>query len=102
MQLEFCQLLLRSVSSASSASYLYLFWCSSFKIVHNTNSRYAAETTISAWLARREDVRRQFEVICWIALGQEPNLAECQQLLHLQLTRSELAPRGRCSGTGCC
>jgi hypothetical protein len=70
--------------------------------VHTTNSRYAAETTVSAWLARREDVRRQFEVICWIALGQEPNLAECQQLLHLQLTRSELAPRGRCSGTGCC
>jgi hypothetical protein len=46
------------------------------------------KTTTSAWLVRQEVVRSRFEVICWVSLGQTPNLAAQQQLLYAQLTSS--------------
>jgi hypothetical protein len=47
------------------------------------------KTTISAWIVRQESVRRQFEVIAWVALGQEPNLEKLQSLVMMQLTGSD-------------
>jgi hypothetical protein len=49
------------------------------------------KTTISTWLVRRDDVRQQFDAIAWLPLGQTPSVVKCQDLLHLQLTGSELA-----------
>ena len=48
------------------------------------------KTTTSAWLCRLSRVRRYFNVIAWVALGQTPNLVACQRSLHLQLTGAEL------------
>eukprot|EP01051_Picozoa_sp_SAG22_P020250 SAG22_NODE_4022_length_1418_cov_1.245641_1_plen_441_part_10 len=50
------------------------------------------KTCMSSWLVRREDVRQHYDAIAWVALGQSPNIGKCQDLLHLQLTGSELAP----------
>ena len=50
------------------------------------------KTTVSAWLVRKEDVRRHFELICWVPLGQTPVLEKCQEILYLQLTGSDLHP----------
>ena len=50
------------------------------------------KTTVSSWLVRRDDVRGQFDAIVWVPLGQTPNIAKCQEQVHLQLTGSELAP----------
>ena len=45
------------------------------------------KTTISAWLVRRNDIRNKFTgAICWVTLGQAPNILKLQQLLYLQLT----------------
>ena len=30
------------------------------------------KTTISAWLVRRDDIRRRFDTICWLPLGPAP------------------------------
>ena len=46
---------------------------------------------MASWLARREDVRTQFELLAWVPLGQTPNMDKCQELLHLQLTAGELS-----------
>ena len=48
--------------------------------------RGIGKTTVSSWLARRDDVRRQFDVIAWLPLGQECQVSKCQELLHMQLT----------------
>jgi hypothetical protein len=44
------------------------------------------KTTISTWLVRQQGTRNQFEQVCWLPLGQEPNLPALQELLHVQLT----------------
>lgn len=48
------------------------------------------KTVTAAWLARNEDVRKHFERICWITLGQEPDIDRCAQLIHLQVTGQDL------------
>eukprot|EP01052_Picozoa_sp_SAG31_P051243 SAG31_NODE_12078_length_970_cov_1.824340_2_plen_134_part_01 len=48
------------------------------------------KTTVSSWLARQDDVRKQFDVMAWVSLGQNPNIDKCQELLHLQLTSKEM------------
>jgi hypothetical protein len=35
-------------------------------------------------------VRRNFEQIVWVALGQQANLGNCQESIYLQLTGGEL------------
>ena len=49
------------------------------------------KTTTSAWLCRQDAVRSGFEAICWVALGQTPNIVAQQQQLFAQLTGQLLA-----------
>jgi hypothetical protein len=49
------------------------------------------KTTTSAWLCREAAVRAHFGRVCWVALGQAPNVAARQRQLHAQLTGSELS-----------
>ena len=46
------------------------------------------KTVISSWLVRHTRVRRTFEKIVWITLGQTPNLDNLQGLLYEQLVAS--------------
>ena len=48
------------------------------------------KTTIAAALVNDEEVRRSFEKILWVSIGQEPDLRELQDSLHLQLTDASL------------
>eukprot|EP01048_Picozoa_sp_COSAG05_P011210 COSAG05_NODE_1042_length_6066_cov_2.922742_2_plen_1109_part_00 len=50
------------------------------------------KTVTATWLARDEDVRRHFELVVWVTLGQTPDLARMQALIHLQATGEELSP----------
>ena len=47
------------------------------------------KTTISTWIVREESVRKQFSVIAWVALGQEPNIEKLQSLVMMQLTGND-------------
>eukprot|EP01043_Picozoa_sp_COSAG02_P075351 COSAG02_NODE_15501_length_1165_cov_1.338649_1_plen_141_part_10 len=49
----------------------------------------AGKTTISTWLVLKESTRKQFTQIVWVALGQEPNLENLQELVYLELTSSK-------------
>ena len=42
---------------------------------------------ISSWLVRQPSVRKAFEKIAWVAIGQTPNVDECQETLFTQLTK---------------
>ena len=44
------------------------------------------KTTVSTYLVHEEGTRKQFERVVWVALGQEPNLAQLQESVHVQLT----------------
>ena len=44
------------------------------------------KTTIATWVVRDDRTRKQFTQIVWIALGQQPNLEQLQELIYLQLT----------------
>ena len=52
------------------------------------------KTTVSCWVARNESVRERFGMVAWITLGQTPAVDACINLLHLQLTGSELSDGG--------
>lgn len=43
------------------------------------------KTVVSTWLVRQDEVRKMFEKIVWITLGQTPNMEKCQQMLFMQL-----------------
>eukprot|EP01046_Picozoa_sp_COSAG06_P029309 COSAG06_NODE_2708_length_6408_cov_2.142970_1_plen_1860_part_00 len=49
------------------------------------------KTVTAIWLARHEDIRRHFELVVWVTLGQTPDLNRMQALIHLQVTGGELA-----------
>ena len=49
------------------------------------------KTVTASWLARDEDVRRHFELVIWVTLGQTPDLDRMRGLIHLQVTGEELA-----------
>ena len=68
------------------------------------------KTTTSAWLCRLSRVRRYFNVIAWVALGQTPNLVAAppnelehptelrafpKSTLHLAASREPRGPSGR-------
>ena len=44
------------------------------------------KSTLTTWIVKEEKIRAHFETICWIPLGQTPDLAVALALLHLQLT----------------
>ena len=44
------------------------------------------KTTVSTYLVHEEGTRKRFERVVWVALGQEPNLAQLQESVHVQLT----------------
>ena len=48
------------------------------------------KTLSAAALCHDADVGRAFDVICWVTLGQEPDLLHLQNALHRQLTRAYL------------
>ena len=49
------------------------------------------KTVTATWLARNDDVRRHFEYVVWVTLGQTPDLARMQALIYLQITGQELS-----------
>eukprot|EP01052_Picozoa_sp_SAG31_P021261 SAG31_NODE_1635_length_7682_cov_5.457471_3_plen_460_part_00 len=52
------------------------------------------KTVLAAAVARDLDVRRRFEIICWVTLGQQPDLQKSLSLLHIQVT--ETGPIAAC------
>ena len=48
------------------------------------------KTVVSTWLVRQDEVRKMFEKIVWITLGQTPNMEKCQQMLFMQLMGFEM------------
>ena len=48
------------------------------------------KTVTGSWLARDEDIRRHFETIVWVTLGQTPDLARMQSLIYLQVTGKDV------------
>eukprot|EP00937_MAST-01D_sp_MAST-1D-sp2_P004134 g4134.t1 len=53
----------------------------------------AGKTTMAAMVVRHQTVRRTFERIAWISIGQTPNVMEIQRTLHLQLTGTAMEDR---------
>ena len=49
------------------------------------------KTVTASWIARDEDVRRHFELVIWVTLGQTPDLMRMKSLIHLQATGEELS-----------
>jgi hypothetical protein len=48
------------------------------------------KTTVSSWVARNDSVRSRFGTLAWVSLGQTPVLESCINLIHLQMTGTEL------------
>jgi hypothetical protein len=48
------------------------------------------KTTVSSWVARDDGVRSRFGTLAWVTLGQTPVLESCINLIHLQMTGTEL------------
>ena len=48
------------------------------------------KTTIAAALVHDEEVRQSFDRIVLVSVGQEPNVREFQESIHLQLTKQQL------------
>jgi len=48
------------------------------------------KTIIAAALAQDEDVRRSFEKIVWVSVGQNPNIRELQESVHEQVRRQQM------------
>lgn len=44
------------------------------------------KTILSAGLCRDLDIRASFDKVCWVTLGQQPDIVRLQELLHLQVT----------------
>lgn len=49
------------------------------------------KTIVSAWIVRQPKVREAYAHICWVPLGQQPNINKAQSLLYYQLTGLQLA-----------
>ena len=49
------------------------------------------KTVTATWLARHEEVRKHFELVVWVTLGQTPDLDRMRALIHLQATGEELS-----------
>ena len=49
------------------------------------------KTIMAAALARDEEVRIAFDRICWVSVGQEPDVPALQQALHIQLLNRPMA-----------
>ena len=49
------------------------------------------KTIVSAWIVRQPKVREAYAHICWVPLGQQPNINKAQSLLYYQLTGMQLA-----------
>ena len=48
------------------------------------------KTTIAAALVQEGDVRKHFEKIVWVSLGQQPDVAELQSSVHFQLKKRNM------------
>ena len=48
------------------------------------------KSTLSAWVVRQDTVRRRFQAICWVPLGQKPDIEVSLSVLYLQLTKRPL------------
>ena len=48
------------------------------------------KTTIACALVEDEDIRKSFDRIVWVSVGQEPDLRELQDSIHFQLQASGL------------
>ena len=50
----------------------------------------AGKTTITAALVRDKDIRTAFSIIVWASLGQQPDVRELQNSIHMQLTNAPI------------
>jgi hypothetical protein len=57
----------------------------------NVSQGGIGKTVTAVWLARHDEIRRHFELVVWVTLGQTPDLARMQALIYLQVTGEELA-----------
>ena len=48
------------------------------------------KTTIAAAVVKSSMVRESFDKIVWVSLGQDPNLRQLQESIHVQLTREHV------------
>ena len=48
------------------------------------------KTTIAAALVHDKEIRRGFQRIVWVSVGQEPDMRELQESVHLQLTKAQI------------
>eukprot|EP01047_Picozoa_sp_COSAG01_P015439 COSAG01_NODE_773_length_13704_cov_9.386843_19_plen_141_part_00 len=48
---------------------------------------------MAAWIARDLDVRRAFDLVIWVTMSQEPQIAKLQSLAMIQATGEDL-PKG--------
>ena len=48
------------------------------------------KTTIAAALVHDDEVRAQFDKIVWVSVGQEPDIRELQESIHVQLLEEEM------------
>jgi hypothetical protein len=48
------------------------------------------KTTLAAAIVHDEEIRRAFEVVVWVSVGQEPNLSQLQESIHEQLVKAKL------------
>ena len=48
------------------------------------------KTVTGSWLARDDDIRRHFELVLWVTLGQTPDLKQMQSLIHMQATGADI------------
>ncbi len=53
------------------------------------------KTTLAVALVHDEGIRRSFEKILWVSVGQEPDIRELQDSLHHQITKQHLPPAAR-------
>ena len=49
------------------------------------------KTTLSAWVVRQDTTRCRFQAICWVPLGQTPDMDVALAVMYLQLTGRPLA-----------
>lgn len=49
------------------------------------------KTVTAAWVARNEEIRKHFEIVVWVTLGQTPDLNRMKALVYLQVTGEELS-----------
>ena len=48
------------------------------------------KTTIAAALVHDEAIRSLYEKIVWVSVGQEPDIRELQESIHVQLTKQNI------------